>query len=151
MKVVARPASAGDADRLTALRTRATSEVAGQRGGALLVRAELSGAEGNPGSGRLLAVVEIEDAVVGYLDAEMAALEGGGQVCRVTSLYVEPEAREVGAGEALMDHVKDWASARHAEGIDVLALPGAREVKNFFETAGFAARLIVMHHRLGDR
>lgn len=150
MKVVARPASSADTEHLTALRRRAKSEVADQRGGSLLVRAELAGAEDRvTGTGsRLVAVVEIEDAVVGYLEAELADLEGGGQVCRVSSFYVEPEAREVGAGEALMEHAKDWAAERHAEGIDVLALPGAREVKNFFESAGFAARLIVMHRRL---
>lgn len=94
-------------------------------------------------------LAEIEDVAVGYLQAALSPLDGGS-LCRVEEIYVEPEAREVGAGEALLDHAREWAVALGTEGIDVVALPGSREVKNFLESAGFAARLIVMHQRLDD-
>jgi hypothetical protein len=32
--------------------------------------------------------------------------------------------------------------------VDVIALPGHRATKNFFEEQGFTARAIVMHHGL---
>jgi GNAT superfamily N-acetyltransferase len=150
MRITARSARPADSDHLEVLRSRATAEIVEQRGGSLLVRAELgdidSGARAT--SGRLCAVVEMDDVVVGFLEAALIPVDGGRCVCRVGAIYVEPEARDVGAGEALMDLAKGWARENRAEGIDVLALPGAREVKNFFETAGFAGRLIVMHHRL---
>ena len=36
-------------------------------------------------------------------------------------------------------------------GVDVRALPGHRAAKNFFETHGFTARALVMHHPLQGR
>ena len=53
---------------------------------------------------------------------------------------MEPEAREVGVGELLLDTVLRWAEARGCFGIDSIVLPGNRETKNFFETAGMVAR-----------
>jgi GNAT superfamily N-acetyltransferase len=66
---------------------------------------------------------------------------------RITDLFVEPGARAVGVGEALMDALLPWFRARECRGVDATALPGNRETKNFFEMSGFTARLLVMHHR----
>ncbi|HET9091975.1 MAG TPA: GNAT family N-acetyltransferase [Acidimicrobiales bacterium] len=96
----------------------------------------------------LVGVVEIDAVVVGFVEAALVELGDGGALCRVASVYVEAAAREVGAGEALMELARSWASDRGAEGIDVAVLPGAREAKNFLESAGFAARLLVMHRPL---
>ena len=151
MIVGARRAHAADAGQLDALRARAVEAVAGQRSGPLFLRAEGARDTGS-GDGHgadLLAVAEIDGAVVGFLEAVLVPVgSDGARLCRVTAVYVEPDAREVGAGEALMELVTSWARETGVVGIDALALPGARELKNFFESAGFAARLIVMHHRL---
>ena len=47
-----------------------------------------------------------------------------------------------------MDAVLAWARERGCIGIDSLALPGNRDTKNFFETFGFTARLLVVHRKL---
>jgi GNAT superfamily N-acetyltransferase len=60
---------------------------------------------------------------------------------------VEPEARGVSVGETMKDMLVAFCDERGCIGIDALALPGHRAAKNFFETAGFTARAIVMHRR----
>ena len=67
----------------------------------------------------------------------------------LNGLYVDPGAREVGVGEAMMDLVLAWSEERGATGIDAVALPGDRATKNFFERFGLTARAIVVHRRLG--
>jgi GNAT superfamily N-acetyltransferase len=66
----------------------------------------------------------------------------------VSDLFVDPEARGVGVGEALMDDLVAWARARGCIGVDAMVLPGNRETKNFFETFGLTARAIVVHRAL---
>lgn len=166
MRVRARAAQPGDARQLDALAERAAAEVAGQRDGALHLEVEHGlAANGMPSRltggalavfgiddpARLRAVAEIDEVVVGFVDAAIVAGGDGGPICSLRAMYVEPDAREVGAGEALVELVDEWASEHGAVGIDAHALPGAREVKNFFESAGFVARLIVMHRRLDRR
>ncbi len=157
MNVVARPAEQGDTERLAVLASLARDEVSAARGGGLMLGAELQSLDGpRPGTSRedgakaLSGVVLIDDLVVGYVEAIPLPLKGERLCCRIQAIYVQPEAREVGAGEALMELVSNFAADIGADGIDALVLPGARETKNFFEAAGFAARLIVMHHRLGE-
>ena len=146
MDVAARRAAPDDADVIACLRAAAADEVSGARPGRLLVR---EGRFLSPSAADVLVgVVEIDAAVVGFVEAALVELGDGAALCRVTSLYVEPAAREVGAGEALMELTSSWASGRGAEGIDVAVLPGSREAKNFLESEGFAARLLVMHRRL---
>ena len=60
-------------------------------------------------------------------------------------LFVEPEARGVGVGEAMMDVVIGWGERVGCYGIDAPALPGARDAKAFFETMGLVTRALVMH------
>lgn len=64
------------------------------------------------------------------------------------ALFIEPEAREVGAGEMLAHAAIKWAKGHGATGIDSVALPGDRETKNFFETFGLVARAIVVHRSI---
>ncbi|MEY2423942.1 MAG: hypothetical protein QOI95_4009 [Acidimicrobiaceae bacterium] len=90
----------------------------------------------------------IDDAVIGYAVAVIEAFSDGSELARLTDVYVEPEARGVGVGEALLDDVVAWATERHCVGIDSLALPGNRETKNFFESFGLVARAIVVHRPL---
>jgi L-amino acid N-acyltransferase YncA len=66
----------------------------------------------------------------------------------VEQIYVEPGARSVGVGEAILDLLIVEATERGAIGIEALALPGDRATKNFFETHGMVARAIIVHRRL---
>ncbi len=86
---------------------------------------------------------------VGYAVGRVEVLRDGGRLAVVDELYVEPDAREVAVGEALMDDLLEWATAQGCFGIDALALPGNRATKNFFERYGLTARAIVVHKRLG--
>ncbi|MDQ2725298.1 MAG: GNAT family N-acetyltransferase [Actinomycetota bacterium] len=63
----------------------------------------------------------------------------------VEMLFVEPEARGVGVGEAMMDVVIRWGEDVGCHGIDAPALPGARDAKAFFETMGLVTRALIMH------
>jgi GNAT superfamily N-acetyltransferase len=157
VEVTARAAGAADTDVVRALAARAAAEVARARDGLLHLRAEHGLGDEEPGrhpgrpSPSLRALAEIDGVAVGFLEADLVQVDKGEPICRIRALYVEPEAREVGAGEALVEAACAFATRAGAGGIDAYALPGAREVKNFFESAGFVARLIVMHRPLPGR
>ena len=90
----------------------------------------------------------IDDVVVAYAVARVEALRDGSRLGVISDVYTEPGAREVGIGELLVDEVLAWCTERGCRGVDALALPGNRETKNFFETAGLVARAIVVHKKL---
>ncbi len=90
----------------------------------------------------------IGDAPVGYAVTRIVELGDGSTVAEVTDIFVEPAARDVGVGGALMDDAVDWARARSCVGIDAHALPGDRHTKNFFESFGLVARAITVHRDL---
>ena len=74
--------------------------------------------------------------------------EGPAGLVRVEWLYVEPPSRGAGVGRALLDGLLAWGDSLGAAGVDVTALPGDRATKSFLESAGFKARLLVMHRAL---
>ena len=95
-----------------------------------------------------LIVGTIDGVVVGFGAGEVELLRDGSRLGVITDLFVHPEAREVGVGEAMLDDLVGFFAARSCAAVDALALPGHRATKNFFEEGGFTARAIVMHHRL---
>jgi len=90
----------------------------------------------------------IDDVVVGYATMTVEALAAGRPLGRIDELYVLPDARGVGVGEALMNALVEAATDQGCRGLDALALPGDRATKNFFETFGLKARAIVVHRSL---
>lgn len=98
----------------------------------------------------LVVVGTIDEAVVGYGAVRLVELHDRASLGRVSDIYVLPEARGVGVGEAMMDLLLAWAHARGCIGVDSLALPGDRSTKNFFETHGLVARAITVHRALAD-
>lgn len=149
----ARLADETDLPAIRRLATQAREELgAAERGGRLFIGretapdAELDLAD----SGRIVVVGAIDATIVGYAVGRVEALRDGGLLGIVDELYVEPEARGVAVGEGMMDVLLPWFTERGCVGVDATALPGARATKNFFERSGFSARLLVMHHRLGD-
>jgi GNAT superfamily N-acetyltransferase len=87
----------------------------------------------------------LEGAVCGMGMGHVDSLPDGRPVGHLDLCYVEPDARGVGLGRLLLDGVVGWLIDRGCVGVDGLALPGDREAKNFFEAAGFKARLLTMH------
>ena len=84
--------------------------------------------------------------MIGFAAVVVEQLRSGARLGVVTDLFVEPEAREVGVGEVLVDALVEHCRAAGCIGVDATALPGHRAAKNFFETHGFTARALTMHH-----
>jgi len=151
----ARPATNDDVNRIAELARIAIAELAATKGGTVWarregrnepveesIRAEIAD------DAALTLVGTIDDVVVGYAIAIVEVLPDEGRLARLTDLYVEPDGREVGVGELLLDRVLAWATEARCFGIDSIALPGNRETKNFFESAGMVARAIIVHRSL---
>jgi GNAT superfamily N-acetyltransferase len=141
----ARPARAGDRERIDELRAQFFDELRAYRGGALWVRERLTAPRPDE-SGAFVGT--FDDTVVGYGIVEATELRDGGRIGRVTELFVEPEAREVSVGETLLGALLAWCREHGCSGVDATALPGHRAAKNFFEEQGFVARSLTMHRGL---
>lgn len=156
----ARPATEADVARLASLAREARAELAPTRGGDVFVTREARGEPLEAGfvdelsdPGVIVLCGTIDDVVIGYGAGRVETLPDGRRLGRITDLFVEAEARGVAVGERLMADLLAWFAERRCFGVDAIALPGARETKNFFEASGFSARLLVMHHRFaaGDQ
>ena len=155
MEEAARAAVADDVGRLAELARAAIEELRVTKGGAVWARRD---ARPEPVDDSLAAAIAdpdqhvvagtIDDVIVGYAAVRTEVLRDSGRLAVLDDLYVEPEARGVAVGEALMDAVLVWCRDRGCIGVDSLALPGNRATKNFFERFGLVARAIVVHRRL---
>jgi len=151
----ARPATGDDLARMAELARAAVAEQRAAKGGDVWARSE---GRLEPPDASIRAAVDdpavlclagtIDGVIVGYAIARVETLADGGRLARLTDLYVEPGARDVGVGEALLDRVLEWARGQGCFGIDAVVLPGNRDTKNFFESAGMVARAIVVHRAL---
>lgn len=90
----------------------------------------------------------LDDMVVGYMLARARDAEGSHRFAELLELWVTPEARKLGVGEAMMGVLVGWASDAGCVELDATALPGDRDTKNFFEIHGLVARQIVVSRRL---
>ena len=145
MEVGAREATEHDRPAVDGLAEAAVAEQVDARGGSVWAVRE---AVRDPGVEATTFVGTVDDAVVGFARVGVDALADGRRLGVVTQIYVERDAREVSVGEVLLDACIDWCRERGCVGVDAHALPGNRETKNFFETAGLTARLIVVHRAL---
>jgi 8-oxo-dGTP diphosphatase len=144
-----RRATAADRDDLDALWSQALGEISPQRGGAILVDG-LGPAPSVPADGdHLVAIGYLTDVPFGFVSARV---DQGSSAPRavVDAIYVQPEVRGIGLGEALVDELLAWAGTHHCRGVDIPALPGNRQAKAFCEDNGFVARLLTMHRSLSS-
>ena len=151
----ARRAADADIAVVAEMAAQAAMEMTPLRGGAVWSRLEARKEPLHQGLARdhrdedaLVAVGTIDGAVVGYGAIRLVELHDGAHLGRVSDIYVLPEARGVGVGEAIMGLLLDWAGRRGCIGVDSLALPGDRDTKNFFETHGLVARSITVHRAI---
>lgn len=148
----ARPATAADTDVLVALVRQALAATRAQRGGLLLADGErrrppaerVADAIDRPG--RVAVAGEFEGAVFGVLLAHTEETSIGA-IGVVDELFVEPEAREVGIGDAMVAQAITWVEESGLAGLDIPVLPGDRHMKNLCERSGLSARQIVMHRK----
>lgn len=151
----ARPARASELPHVVTLARELRSELGRIRGGERWQRRE---ARAEPLEAVFAELLErddatvlagtIDDTLVGYASVEIEELRDGTRLGRVDELYVEPDARGVGVGERLVDAAVAYCVENGCDGVDASALPGHREAKNFFESAGFTARALIMHRGL---
>jgi GNAT superfamily N-acetyltransferase len=146
-----RRAEPGDAGPLRVLEAEARGGLIEARGGARwLDEHPLIGAgwpEAIASRGVFVAVLDIGDSgpalVVGYLVLDLAL-----PIARVDQVYVTPDARELGFGDALLEAATAAATDAGAHVLEGDALPGDRDTKNLYERAGITARLITVSRRL---
>lgn len=148
----ARVANATDLDRLVELAREAIEELRPTKGGDVWARTagraepvEDALRSALTDHDHLVVVGAVEEAVVGYGVARFNELRDGGRLGVIGDLFVEPDFRGVGVGEAMMDLLVDWCEEQGCFGVDSVALPGNRPTKNFFESFGLVARAIVVH------
>lgn len=97
----------------------------------------------------VLLIGEIDGYPLGFLWARVEPLlpqAGGEEVGVIRLIFTDPEARGVGVGDAMITQVLAELRRRGLRYFDARVSPGHRHAKNFFESNGFSARLIVMHH-----
>jgi len=153
-----RQAEPDDAQCCAALCRDGLQEAQERRGGALLARREVdlvATALLRPGGLQRLLTDTRRTVLMGTVDSvPVGMIVGRIDDVRGTPLgivefcYVEPDARGVGVGRALLDGYVQWAGDRGCGGVDVPALPGDRATKQLLEGTGFVARMLVMHRPL---
>ena len=97
----------------------------------------------------IVLIGSIEKYPFGFLLATVESMleQANGELIGVIRfIYVDRDAREVGVAEVMRDQVLAELRQRGISKFDAHVLPGHRLVKNFFESGGFSARSIVMHH-----
>jgi GNAT superfamily N-acetyltransferase len=151
----ARQATVHDVERLAVLARQGGEELTPMRGGALWAAREARPEPLEDGFAALIGRSDttvvlgtIHDVPIGFGVGRIEQLRDGRALGVVDELFVEPEARSIGVGEAIVDVLLEFFTAHDCIGADALALPGNRATKNFFEQQGFVARAIVMHKRL---
>lgn len=142
-----RPAAPPDIDELLRLESDAWAAAAARRGGEELTRgagvpSRRRWAEDLADPSVTVLVATIDGVPIGVLRARSDG------ILRVELIWVEPEARGLGLGDALLAAALDAGRRRGDRAIEAVALPGDRETKNLYERAGIKARAIIVHRPL---
>jgi ribosomal protein S18 acetylase RimI-like enzyme len=99
--------------------------------------------------GTILLIGTIDAYPLGFILAREEAMlmqAQGEKIGSIRFIFVDHDAREVGVGEVMRERVMEVFRDRGITKFDAHVLPGHRLVKNFFESGGFSARTIIMHH-----
>lgn len=135
-----------DVAQLELLEREAREALVGQRGGDrwLAEHAPIGNRWQDRCAGADVWIAHIDDVVVGYMVAEL----GDDLIIRIDQVWVTPLARELGFGDAMLEHAIAAARERGAIGVEGQSLPGDRQTKNLYERAGIVARLITTYRDL---
>ena len=142
-----RIASPADAAPLLALEDAARAHLVYQRGGPAALAEQPATRDwvaAIADDQRSVFVATLDDVVFGYLELRYSAV--GAAI--VHQVYVDPETRELGLGDWLIEAAIAAARTRGCRVFEGFALPGDRDTKNLFERAGITARKIIVSTRL---
>jgi GNAT superfamily N-acetyltransferase len=151
--VGARPATSADLGRLGELVAMARAILRPGRGGAQHLDIDGFGwslAERLDANNTVVLVGTLDSVVIGFAVVSYREIAAGERVGRIEALFVEPEARELGVGEELLDALLVWCRGHRCRTVDAVALPGDRHTKNFFETFGLVARALIVSRSLDE-
>lgn len=153
MLVDARPATEDDLAQLTRLYGELESEMVDLSP----LWKDASGLPGDPADAlgaaiadpdTFVAVGRIDEEVVGFGLVRAEPLPASdGTMAAIRYIFTERPAREVGVSAAVLELLVGAMEDRGIDLFDAHVLPGHRLAKNFFESAGFKARHIVMHRK----
>ncbi len=155
----ARLANGEDLEAIAEIAESIAADMVDQRGGALFLRRESGGdaaarvrvlldANDVKEPGGFAVIGTYDDVPFGYAVVQIETLGDGGRLARIDDLAVQAEARGSGIGEAIMNLILGEAKAQGCFGVDSRALPGDRHTKNFFESFGLKARMLVVHRAI---
>jgi GNAT superfamily N-acetyltransferase len=152
-----RAATDGDGARLTELAGEMIAATATQRGAAEVAAPGWDESLGEhvrrwlPGSnvaGYRAWVGTFDGLVCAFTLAHLEERDGDRPRGVLDVCFVEPATRGVGLGRLLLDTCLAWMTTEGCAGVDGVAFPGDRPAKNFYEGAGFKARLLTMYRSL---
>lgn len=146
MNEVIRNAEITDASQLAELEAAARHSLIEQRGGAALLAEQPAIGDWTSAiedHSRWIGVAELDGFIVGYLELAVT-----GDIAFVRQVYVQPEARQLGFGDGLLDAARQEAQRHGCSALEGFALPGDRDTKNLYERAGITARKIIVSTRL---
>ncbi len=116
-----------------------------------LIEAHIAAAtlESSAYRGKLRSQTEFDEAitlVAGYGSSVMGSARATftGTAGFIEHIFVTPETREVGLGDALLLSMLDEFRQRGVREVSAQALPGDRAMKNLFERHGLIAQTIVV-------
>jgi GNAT superfamily N-acetyltransferase len=139
-----RPFAGGDTAVVASLESEARVAAAQFKGGAAWLAEEPAVGEwGSLPADEGALVACIDGHVVGYLHHRRVH-----STLIVRSVWVEPEARELGLGDELLAAAVAHGIAAGCTTIEGSALPGDRLTKNLYERAGITARKITVSRSL---
>jgi GNAT superfamily N-acetyltransferase len=116
--VGARRAARPDERALVELDAEARASLVVQRGGPLRLLRELPPFDPDllDDGDAIVVIGTIDGVVIGFAHAVGEKLADGEELVVLAGLYVDPGAREVGVGEAMMDLVMEWTEASGGDG-----------------------------------
>ena len=95
----------------------------------------------------LFIIGTFDDYPFGFLIAELVTIYNGRSF-DIREVFVDKQMRSVGIGEAMMASLFEQAEESSVLSIVGRALPGDRELKNFFERFKITARIIEVERKL---
>lgn len=99
-----------------------------------------------PGESSITFVAGVGNTVFGSLSLTQQSTTSWS----VLHVFVEPDAREIGIGDALVLHALAFLREQNATWLGAQAQPGDRALKNLYERHGLVAQTILVGRNLSD-